>query len=364
MYGLLIGFFLVSIVFSFLCSLWEAVLLSITPSFARVKLEEGRRVGKALQSYKHNIDRPLAAILTLNTIAHTVGAIGVGAQATLIWSESNPLITTVLVPVAMTLGILILSEIIPKTIGANQWPRLVTFTVNSLTVVIFVLYPLVWLCQQITRMLKKDKERSVFSHSEFLALAKIGVEEGHVQPTHPLIIGNLLRLDDVQAKDIMTPRSVVLAASENTTIQSFYSENMNLPFSRIPLYEDDNREDISGYILKDTLLESLLHSRGEEPLGSIMHDIIVVPETCPIRELFNEFIERREHIALVVDEYGGMDGIATMEDVIETVLGLEIIDEADREVDMQALARKNWEERAERFGLIRPPEEDDGVDTS
>jgi len=360
MYTLLIAFFLVSIVFSFLCSLWEAALLSITPSYAQLKFREGGRVGKQLLDFKDNIDRPLAAILTLNTVAHTVGAIGVGAQAAQIWADANPLITSFLVPAVMTLAILILSEIIPKTIGANQWQRLVPFTVNSLRLVIFVLYPLVWLAQQITRVLKKDKSRSIFSRSEFLAMAEIGVEEGHVEPTHPLIIGNLLYLDAVHAKDVMTPRPVVLAASEQKTIRAFYDENQNLPFSRIPLYEGDSREDVSGYFLKDTLLESLLHDHGAELLRSIRHDIHIVPETIPLPNLFNSFIERREHIALVVDEFGGMAGIVTMEDLIETVLGLEIMDEADSEVDMQALARKNWEERARRHGLIRVPDQSSG----
>lgn len=353
MYNLLITFFLISIVVSFLCSLWEAVLLSITPSYAQVKLREGSRIGQQLQSFKENIDRPLAAILTLNTVAHTVGAIGVGAQAAQIWAEANPMITSVAVPAIMTLGILILSEIIPKTIGANHWQKLAPFMVKSLLVIIFLLYPMVWLSQFITRALKKDKSQSVFSRSEFLAMAEIGVEEGHVEPQESEVIENLLLLHTVQAKDIMTPRPVVKVASEEMTIQDFFEGNKELPFSRIPLYERDSREDISGYFLKDKLHTSLLHDRGNRPLKTIRREIIIIHERFLIPGLFKLFLEKRELIALVVDEFGGMAGIVTMEDVIETLLGTEIIDEVDHTVDMQALAREKWEQRVRRHGLVQ-----------
>ncbi len=355
MYTLLITFFLISIVVSFLCSLWEAVLLSITPSYAQLKLKEGSPIGRQLQAFKENIDRPLAAILSLNTIAHTVGAIGVGAQAAQIWAETNPMLTSVAVPAIMTLGILILSEIIPKTIGANHWQKLVPFMVKSLQIIIFALYPLVWLGQFLTRALKKDKSQSVFSRSEFLAMAEIGVEEGHVEPQESEVIENLLLLHTVQARDIMTPRPVVKVASEEMTIRDFFEANKKLPFSRIPLYERDAREDISGYFLKDKLHTSLLRDQGNEPLKSIRREIIIIHESSPVPDLFKMFLEKREHIALVVDEFGGMAGIITMEDVIETLLGTEIIDEADHTVDMQALAREKWEQRVRKHGLVQEP---------
>jgi CBS domain containing-hemolysin-like protein len=348
MYTLLITFFLISIVVSFLCSLWEAVLLSITPSYAQLKLREGSPIGRQLQAFKENIDRPLAAILSLNTIAHTVGAIGVGAQAAQIWAETNPMITSVAVPAIMTLGILILSEIIPKTIGANHWQKLVPFMVKSLQIIIFLLYPLVWLGQFITRALKKDKSQSVFSRSEFLAMAEIGVEEGHVEPQESEVIENLLLLHTVHAKDIMTPRPVVKVASEEMTIRDFF----------------EDREDISGYFLKDKLHTSLLHNKGSEPLRSIRREIIIIHETFPVPDLFKLFLEKREHIALVVDEFGGMAGIITMEDVIETLLGTEIIDEADHTVDMQALAREKWKQRVRKHGLVHEPGKDPTEESS
>jgi CBS domain containing-hemolysin-like protein len=353
MYNILITFFLLAIVASFLCSLLEAVLLSITPSYARVKLQEGGRVGQQLEFFKSNIDQPLAAILTLNTIAHTVGAIGVGEQSARIWADANPMITGVVVPVIMVLGILILSEIIPKTLGANHWQKLVPFTVSTLRVIIFLLYPLVWFSQIITRTLKKDKSQSVFSHSEFLAMAEIGVTEGAVEQQDSEIIGNLLRMVAVRAEDIMTPRTVVRLASEEQTMENFYKTAGELPFSRIPLFEGKVKEHISGYFLKAELLESLVEGKGNLPLNTIKRAITVVHENFPISDLFNQFLGKREHIALVVDEYGGMAGIVTMEDVMEALLGMEITDESDRTVDMQALARKNWKARARPTGLIK-----------
>jgi CBS domain containing-hemolysin-like protein len=362
MYNLLITFFLLAILVSFLCSLLEAVLLSITPSYAQLKLQEGSRIGQQLESFKSNIDRPLAAILTLNTIAHTVGAIGVGDQSAKIWTDANPMITAVFVPAVMILGILILSEIIPKTLGANHWKKLVPFTVSALQIMIFLLYPLVWLSQIITRTLKKDKSQSIFSRSEFLAMAEIGVTEGVFEKQDSEIIANLLRLETVHTEDIMTPRTVVRLASEDMTIKQFYNDAGELPFSRIPLFEGKEKEHVSGYFLKSELLEHLVQCDGEKCLGSIKRDITVVHEAFPISDMFNRFLEKREHIALVVDEYGGMAGIVTMEDVLETLLGMEIIDESDSTVDMQALARKNWEARARRNDLIEDATENSEKD--
>ena len=352
MYNLLITFCALAISVSFLCSLLEAVLLSITPTYAQLKLQQGGSIGRQLEAYKSNIDRPLAAILTLNTIAHTVGAIGVGQQAAKIWADTNPMVTGVLVPTSMVLGILILSEIIPKTLGANHWQKLVPFTVATLKVIVFLLYPLVWVSQIITRVLKKDKSQSVFSRSEFLALAEIGVTEGIVEKQDSEIIGNLLRMKKVQVKDIMTPRTVVRLGSEEQTIKAFYKSAGELPFSRIPLYEGKVNEHISGYFLKAELLDSLVQGHGDCLLNTIKRDIHVVHERLRITDMFDHFLEKREHIALVVDEYGGMAGIVTMEDVMETLLGMEITDELDNTVDMQVLARRNWEKRARRIGLL------------
>ena len=347
----LIVFFLVSIIFSFLCSVWEAVLLSIPPSKVEMKYQEGGQVGKLLKEYKDNVDQPLAAILTLNTIAHTAGAIGVGASATKLW-PNNELVTGIVVPVLMTLAILILSELIPKTIGANNWERWMGFTVKSLNFVIKILWPLVWLGQWVTKSLKKDKSKSVLSRNDFSAMAAIGEKEGVIQEGESKIIQNLLRFNTIRAKDIMTPRTVAVTANETMTIREFYDENKNLRFSRIPIYQG-SKDHITGFILKDILLTNLVNKNDDKLLKDIIREILIVNVNLSVPELFNKLMESREHIALVVDEFGGMSGIVTMEDVIETLLGMEIMDEFDNTADMQQLARKNWEKRAKTLGILK-----------
>ncbi|MFT5349502.1 MAG: CBS domain containing-hemolysin-like protein [Planctomycetota bacterium] len=352
MYDLLLTFFLLAVFFSFLCSLWEAVLLSITPTFAQIKLEEGTRIGETLKHFKENIDRPLAAILTLNTIAHTVGAIGVGEQASLIWSDANPLVTALLIPTVMVLAILILSEIIPKTIGVNYWRELAPFTIKSLIFIITVLYPLVWFSQLITKRLKRDKTRPVLSRADFLVMAEIGAKEGVFEKMESDIIGNLLKFNTVRARDIMTPRIVTKVAPENSTLREFYDVNQNMKFSRIPVYRNETKDQISSYILKDELLANLVRGNDLKRISDIKREIMIIKEEFPIPDLFRRFTEKQEQIALVVDEFGGTSGIVTMEDVIETMLGMEIVDELDSVEDMQILARKHWNRRAQMLGLI------------
>lgn len=361
---MLLLFFAISILFSFLCSIWEAVLLSITPSFVEVTYKQGTKTGQLLKSFKEDIDRPLSAILTLNTIAHTVGAIGVGSQAGKIYGDQNmvlagfelPFSVEAFVGAAMTLAILILSEIIPKTLGANNWKRLSGFTVNSLNFVIYALYPLVWLSQFITKSMKKDKDKSVLSRADFSAMAEIGEKEGIFRSNESRIIHNLLRLNTIRTKDVMTPRTVVKAANQERTIQEFYDKNEKLQFSRIPVFAE-SKDHINGFVLKDEILSSIIKDNGEAPLRDIMREILIINEQVPLPDLFNQLMEKREHIALVVDEFGGMAGIVTMEDVIETLLGIEIVDEQDNIEDMQLLARKNWEKRAKVLGLLEELQE-------
>ena len=352
MLSLLIVFFLIAIVTSFLCSLWEAVLLSITPSYAQIQVQQGGALGRRLQAFKENIDRPLAAILTLNTIAHTVGAIGVGDQAARIWADTNPLITGLAVPVAMTLAILVLSELIPKTLGANYWKELAPFTARSLSWVIRLLAPLVWFSQLVTSSLKKKEVGSAFTRSDFLAMADIGARHGVFEQHESDIIGSLLGFRAVRAKDVMTPRTVVKAAPACQTLGDFFRDNRELRFSRIPIYENGSRDQVIGYVLKDAVLAAMVEGRQDDLLVTLKREFIAVEREYPMLELFKRFIASREHIALVVDEFGGMAGIVTMEDVIETLLGVEIVDEVDQTADMQVLARRSWEQRARRVGLI------------
>ncbi len=330
--------------------MWEAVLLSITPSYAQVKLKEGTRTGKLLDEFKRNIDRPLAAILTLNTIAHTVGAIGVGEQAVHIWKDAHPAITGILVPVGMTLAILIFSEIIPKTLGAIHWQKLAPFTVYSLNILQLVLTPAIWMCQLFTRALAKDEKGSIYSRADFVAMAEIGAEEGVFQPHEQSVIKNLMRFNTITARAVMTPRVVVLAADEEKSINEFYKEQSGLTFSRVPLYKE-HKDQITGYFLKDQLLEELVNQNGDKPLSEIARPILRVEEQDRLPTILPTMIEKREHIALVNDAYGGMSGLVTMEDIIETLLGTEIMDELDSAADMQQAAKKRWSKRAKKFGL-------------
>ena len=348
MYTLIILFFLISILASFLCSVLEAVLLSISPAFAERQMSENPTIGHALADFQQNIDKPLAAILTLNTIAHTVGAIGVGSQAAVIWGES--LMSTLVIPVVMTLAILILSEIIPKTLGANYWQELAGFTVRTLKLIIFLLAPLVLVSQLITKSMKKDKNKSVLSRADFTAMAELGAREGVFDERESSLLRNFMRFHAVRARDVMTPRPVVVAAAETETLSEFHNKHPKLQFSRIPLFTD-SIDHINGYFMRDDLLAALVDGKENDALSSLRRDMSTVDENHPLAELFNHFTEQRTHIAMVVDGFGGTAGIVTMEDVIETLLGTEIVDEVDGTTDMQILARRQWEKRAKRLGL-------------
>jgi CBS domain containing-hemolysin-like protein len=355
---LLIVFFFVSIIFSFLCSIWEAVLLSITPTHVELLSQEKHPVAPKLKAFKEEIDKPLSAILTLNTVAHTVGAIGVGAQASKVFGTGNmvvagttlPISGEVVVAVFMTIAILYLSEIFPKTIGANNWKGLTPFTVRSLSFISFILAPAIWVSTLITKMLKKDKEKSVLSRTDFANMTQIGLKQGTIKNSESRIITNLLKFDSILTKTISTPRTVMFAANKDVTLREFYDKHPTIRFSRIPVY-DTKIDKVQGYVLKDDLLDHLLKGEDTAPMSSIMRNIIVVKEDVPVPTLFNQLNEAREHIALVVGEYGGVHGVVTMEDVIETLLGLEIIDEFDNSSDMQKFARQKWEERSKAMGL-------------
>jgi CBS domain containing-hemolysin-like protein len=345
--GLLLLYLTVALVFSFLCSLLEASLLSITPSHANIVGKENPSLGKDLQHFKDNIDRPLAAILTLNTFAHTIGAAGVGAQAQLLWGEE----ALTVVSVVLTIVILILTEIIPKTLGANYWRQLTPFTVRTLKVMIYSpLYPIILFSQFITKRLKQDKGKSVLSRADFTAMAEIGTREGILHQDESRVINNVLRFNVVQASHVMTPRPVIRAAPERQTIRAFYDSATNMRFSRIPVF-DTSIDHITGYVLKDQVLQRIIENEGGLPLADIRRPILAVHPATPVPELFTRLMDKKEHIALVVDEYGGTAGVVTMEDIIETLLGLEITDEFDAVEDLQKWARENWQKRSKRWGM-------------
>ena len=355
---LLITVAILTILFSFLCSIWEAVLLSATPTFLESKIQEGKAYAVRLKEMKENIDRPLAAILTLNTIAHTVGAMWVGGIAETNFHDTLPInlgfveISVVsIIASVMTLAILLLSEIIPKTLGATYWKRLSHFTEVSLRIILVILRPFVWISQLITKALKQEDGKSVLSRADFSAMARLGIEEGIFAKQESDILANLLDFDKVLVKSIMTPRMVVKAAPEDMTIGEFYESNPELRFSRIPLY-NNSIDEVTGFILKDRLLEKMIDEASEQPLSSIKRKITIFHENTPITTAFKQMMKERQHISLVVDEFGGTEGIVTIEDIMETLLGLEIVDEFDNVEDLQLMARRNWERRAQRLGLL------------
>lgn len=364
--GLLIFYAVISIFFSFLCSILEAVLLSVTPTFINVKKKEGKAYAYELEELKKDVDRPLIAILTLNTIAHTVGAILVGVQAKVAYAElygntprtifgvefTEDLMVGV-VSTIMTILILVASEIIPKTIGATYWKQLANFTAKALKVLIFPLQwtGILWLLQLTTKLIGGKGHGSVLSREGFAAMADIAQEEGLFEESESKVIKNLLTFKDVQAKDIMTPRTVMKTEDEIVTIETFFNANQNIRFSRIPVYTS-NQDNITGLVLKDDVFKEMALGNGNKTLKDVKRNIIIVNRTIAIPKLFEQLVASRNHMALVVDEYGSVSGLVTVEDVIETLLGLEIMDESDNVSDLQLLARKSWETRAKRLGLI------------
>lgn len=368
--GLLILYAVLSIFFSFLCSILEAALLSFTPTFIKMKTAEGKGYATTLASIKKDIDKPLIAILTVNTIAHTVGAILVGEQAGKMALAGGIDITflgfnfVAIVSAIMTLLILIVSEIIPKTIGATYWKKLGAFTAVSLNAIIFPLKytGILWLLTLTTKLIGKSAHVSTMSREEFLAITDAAEQEGVFEENESAVIKNLLVFKSVEAKDVMTPFPVVEMENEATTLSEFHKEHKNLQFSRIPVFKDKSHH-ITGFVLKDDILEEIVEEHGNKTLADIRREIAVVDAQKPIPDLFETFINQRTHIALVVDDFGNTIGIVTMEDIIETLLGLEIMDESDAIEDMQVAARKNWERRAKRMGIqLQNPEDEPSED--
>lgn len=347
--SLLIFYLTLAIAVSFLCSILEAVILSITPSYVAVLEKKKPKAGETLRKLKEDIDRPLSAILSLNTIAHTVGAAGVGAQAQVVFGNAYVAITSAI----LTLLILVFSEIIPKTLGARYWKQLALFSGSVIKFLIFITYPLVILSKGITSMLSSENNEPTISREEFSAIAEKGFEEGVFQEEESNIFKNLIRFNSLKVRDIMTPRIVVVKFQEDRTIHEILEGQEELRVTRIPIH-GESEEDISGYVLKTDLYKSMYHGVGDKTLKEIKRDVLIVPENISLKTLFERLLEKQEHIAVAVDEYGGFSGVVTMEDVVETLLGMEIVDEFDAIEDMQTLARKKWRERAKLLGIVIP----------
>ncbi len=316
MYTVLIIFFVFAISMSFLCSLWEAVLLSITPTYTQIKVKENHFLGKQLKNFKEQIDKPLSAILTLNTIAHTVGAIGVGEQASIIWGGTSPYVTKLIVPASMTLAILLLSEIIPKTIGANYWKRFVPFTVVSLTILIRLLYPLVWLCQLLTRLFPSHGAKNILTRNDFLALTAIGESHGIFEESEADLIEKTLDFYEINAREVMRPAHEMVSISKDSSIEQIYEIIKKHRYTRYPVYEG-NKNKIVGIIhIKD-----LLTKEGVNSINEILRPIIKIQAKIPVNAVLKEFREGRPHFALVMKNKRVL-GFLTLDNVLQVLLGI------------------------------------------
>ena len=376
-YVMLVAYLVLAIGFSFYCSVAEATLLSISPSFVATLgrrktdgtlLSDGEdeslldpgavasanKIGKL----KDNVDRPLAAILSLNTIAHTIGAAGVGAQAAKIWNSNENIVA--IAGALMTLAILVLSEIIPKTIGALYWRKLAGFIATTVNWLIIALYPLVWMSELLTKILSGGKSVHAVTSDEFAAMADLGLKHGIIEEPQSRMLGNLMRLRDITASDIRTPRPVVIAASQNESVDSFLSKHDPLPVSRVPIHEDDI-DKVTGMVLRSDLLKAKADGAGDRPLADFRRDVPTIPEGTPLLDLLERLTTGKSQMAVVVDEFGGTDGVVTLEDLTETLFGMEIVDEHDTAADLQARARAAWKRRASKVGLPMTDAAETGV---
>ena len=350
--GLLLIFLFGAMAISFLCSLLESVLLSTPISYLSMKEDEGDRNAILFSKLKDNPDRPLTAILSLNTIANTVGAAGVGQQATLLFgSEWFGLVSAL-----MTLLILIFSEIIPKTIGSYHWKRL-TWLSRIMKGLMVLMYPIVWLVEKVRTPIAGDEPDNSISREEVSAMANMGEEEGVLDNSENKVIQNIMKLDDIKAYDVMTPRVVAAIAPENMTLKQFYKQEELSHNSRIPVYAD-SPEFITGYILRYDVLENLAEDKFDTRLRSIKRKIAAFHEETTVSDIWESLLKTKDQIALIIDDYGCFQGIITLEDIIETILGMEIIDENDTITDMQQYARERWLKRKNQYKQIVLPDED------
>ncbi|MEL6614320.1 MAG: hemolysin family protein [Bacteroidota bacterium] len=345
---LLIVYIALAIGVSFLCSILEAVLLSVSPAYIGNLSNEKPKAAERLKGLKADVERPLAAILSLNTVAHTIGAAGAGAEAAAYFGDASIGIFSAI----LTLGILVLSEIIPKTLGAVYWRGLAPLVGRVLPGLIWLTIPLVWLSQGITKLIARGEKESAVSREEIAALAQIGHEEGIFDKSESRILASLLRFNELTARDVMTPRTVTVAFDEDTPLAEVAEQKI---FSRVPVYTG-SLDEVTGYVLRDEVLGAVAEGNGETPVSTIRRDVLSVAHDLPLPQVFEQLLDRQEHLAIVAGEYGGTEGVVTVEDVIETLLDVEIVDEVDTDQDMQAAARQRWERRARKLGLVTPPE--------
>lgn len=344
--GLLFFYLFLALSISFLCSIFESVLLSAPLTSLKTAKDTGSKGATALLKLKQNVDKPLSAILSLNTIAHTVGAAGVGAQATKVFGEAY----FGLVSAILTILILVVTEIIPKTIGASYWKELTGFAAKGIQIMVFITYPIVLISAYLTKLFSKKESEKTISREEISALANIGLEEGIIEEKENKILQNIMKLKNIRASQIMTPSIVVSIADENMTLADFIHDKEFICFSRIPVFSQ-KEDNIVGYVFRQSVFDLPAEDLEKLTLKDIKRNILIVPETIPIFNVFELLLEKKEHIVLLVNEYGGMEGVVSLEDIIETLLGVEIIDEKDTITDMQQYARERWKAKQLKYGI-------------
>lgn len=345
---LLIFYILLALVVSFLCSLLESTLLTVTPSSVEAAKSKGAKWGERMEALKGDIDRPLSAILTLNTIAHTMGAAGAGAEYARLFGNAYEAVFAGM----LTLAILIVTEIIPKSLGAHFAPQLAGPVSWLLPWLVRLLAPLVWMSHRITRLITFGKARQLPHHrEELLAVARLGERSGELRAEERTIVKNLMNLGEARVRDIMTPRTVVFSLPQDTLLTAFPGVVSSKPFSRIPIY-DGNPDEVTGFVLRtDALLALHQNPEAEATLATVRRPLEMVHQHLELDRLFQRFIKNRHQIMLVMDERGSVVGLVTLEDVVETIFGFEIMDEHDKVADLQDYARRLWKERAARMGL-------------
>jgi CBS domain containing-hemolysin-like protein len=336
---LLFVYLAIAIGISFLCSILEAVLLSITPSYVEQVSTANPQSGAILAKSKEKLDQSLASILILNTFAHTMGAAGVGSQAVRIFGDK----WETLIAILLTLAILYFSEIIPKTLGATFWRTLAVPSAYIISWLVKLVYPLVWFSTRLTRLFSKNKENEI-TREEIIALASLSHKDGTLFTQENQYLSNLLGLHEIQTEQVLTPRSVVHMLDENTTVTEALDEPETAQFTRIPIYSESS-ENITGKVIKHDLFEAERAGHGADPISKHAREIVRVSEKLPVQQLLDKFIKHHVHMFLVEDEFGQTSGVVTLEDAIETLLGREIVDESDVVEDMQALAKGKYRDR-------------------
>lgn len=345
--GLLIFYLALALGVSFLCSLLEASLLSVSVGYVNSMAEKEHKGAKLMRTLKSAPDRPLAAILSANTVAHTVGAAGVGAQVTAIWDDKWLGLASGL----LTIAILLLTEIVPKTLGTVHANRLVGFTAATVQGMIYLLFPLVIASQLVGRVIAGKNKSMQISRDEVAAIATLGLEGGSLTAPEAAAIRNLLALRTVRVSDIMTPRTVVEYVDADMTVGQFAESERETRFARIPVAENGNIDDAIGIIHRAMILDAVRDGQLDKSFRDLSRRLEAIPESAPAAEALEKVLKQSEHMLLVVDEYGGTAGVVTLEDIMETLLGVEIVDETDPTVDMRELARKLQQARfAERAG--------------